>query len=332
MVYSMRSFVRFRRTFYVGIVSDYYRVLQQAQVLQNERVNRNNLQEALNRAQLLLEAGRMPRLEVDQTRQDVLRAENRLENAEQAYRAALDRFKVTLGLPTEVPLELDPAERDRIAENFGDVQGPEIEPERAAEVALRERLDLATTQDRIGDAERALHIARLNLRPGLSMTAGVGLETDTDQPLDFDPDNADFSVGAELDLPLDKLDERNAYRASQIALDRARRDYEDTRDGVVLEVRSALRQYYRSRRSYGILEESVRLARERVRSTSMLLEAGRASTRDMLEAREALLSAQNSLVQALVDYRLAGLELARDTGVLEVGPMGTLEENLNEYD
>jgi outer membrane protein TolC len=273
----------------------------------------------------------MPRLEVDQTRQDELRAENRLQNAEQAYSAALDRFKVTLGLPTGLPLELDPGERDRLAESFTALEGAEIAPKRAADVALHKRLDLAVTRDRIDDAVRRLYIARLNLRPGLVMSAGLSVDTEGNKPLGFDGDRVDFNVGAELDLPLDKLDERNAYRRRQIALDRSRREYEDARDGVVLQVRNSLRQYYRSRRSYEILEESVRLAQERVRSTSMLLEAGRASTRDMLEAREALLGAQNSLVQALVDYKLAGLQLARDTGVLEVGPMGTLEENLDEY-
>ena len=49
-------------------------------------------------------------------------------------------------------------------------------------------------------------------------------------------------------------------------------------------------------------------------------------TRDVLEAQESLLSAQNSLTAALVSYRIAELELQRDMGVLEVDWKGNWRE------
>jgi outer membrane protein TolC len=285
---------------------------------------------ARERAELLLEAGRMPRLEVDQTRQDELRAENRLENAEQSYRASLDQFKVTLGLTPTIDLELDPEERNRLLDIIEQI-AVEITPERASEIAVGHRLDLMNSLEAVEDAERNVKLARLNLRASADLVVGADMGTNGNSPTNFDEDGTDLNVGLDVDLPLDKLDERNAYRRALVRLDRTQRDYQESFDGVVLDVRDALRQYYRSRRSYDILRESLRLAQERVRSTSLLLEAGRASTRDMLEARESLLSAQNSLVAALVDYKLAGLTLARDMGILEVGPMGELEESFDDY-
>ncbi|MFW6337052.1 MAG: hypothetical protein ACOC3G_07975, partial [Phycisphaeraceae bacterium] len=53
---------------------------------------------------------------------------------------------------------------------------------------------------------------------------------------------------------------------------------------------------------------------------------GRAEIRDVLEARESLISARNALTSALVDYRVAELELQRDLGVLEVGADGLWRE------
>lgn len=331
MIYQMRSFVRYRRTFFVSIVSDYYRVLEQAQVLENERLNRDNLTTARKRAEMLLEAGRMPRFEVDQTRQDELNAENRLQNAEQNYRASLDSFKVTLGLTADTDLELDPTERDRLLAIMEQI-ATDLTPEAAAEIARANRLDLMTSWARVEDAERGVKLARLELRPSVDLVVGAAVATTDNQPADFDTDGTDFNAGLDVDLPLDKLDERNSYRRALIGLDQARRDYAEDRDRIVLDVRDALRQYRRSRRSYEILKESLRLAEERVESTSLLLETGRASTRDMLEARESLLSAQNSLVAALVDYKLAGLQLSRDMGILEVGQMGQLKENFDEYE
>jgi outer membrane protein TolC len=60
------------------------------------------------------------------------------------------------------------------------------------------------------------------------------------------------------------------------------------------------------------------------------MEAGRAETRDLLEAQDALLNAQNSLTAARVDYRIAELEIQRDMGVLTVTDAGVWEEYLSK--
>jgi outer membrane protein TolC len=96
-------------------------------------------------------------------------------------------------------------------------------------------------------------------------------------------------------------------------------------------VREAWRSYFRAWESYRIQQNSVELAQDRVDSTTMLLEAGRASTRDMLEARESLIQAQNSLYQALVEYKVARLELARDMGTLSLDEDHQLRERFESY-
>jgi outer membrane protein TolC len=58
----------------------------------------------------------------------------------------------------------------------------------------------------------------------------------------------------------------------------------------------------------------------------MSLEAGRAKIRDILEAQEALLSAQNALTAAVINYRLTELELQRDIGLLKVNEKGLWQE------
>jgi outer membrane protein TolC len=56
------------------------------------------------------------------------------------------------------------------------------------------------------------------------------------------------------------------------------------------------------------------------------LKAGLVQIRDLLEAQEALISAQNAFTSALVTYRLAELQLQRDMGVLEVNEKGMWRE------
>ena len=66
----------------------------------------------------------------------------------------------------------------------------------------------------------------------------------------------------------------------------------------------------------------MRLAERRVESTELKLEAGRAQTRDLLEARDSLVVAQNAQVSALVDYKLARLTLLLDMEELVIDKQG----------
>jgi outer membrane protein TolC len=331
MVYQMRDFVRYRRNFYIGIVEGYYDALRQEQVLENERKNYENLSTARVRAELRFETDRSPRFEVDETKQRELDAENRLQAAEQSYRSRLDSFKLTLGLPTEVTLTLDPGEQTRLVESFAAVEF-ELSADRAAEIALENRLDLITARQEAEDAERAVRIARLDLLPGLDVTASTDVDTEGDaKPLNFKAERTDYSIGLDLDLPLDTVDERNSYRSSLIELDRTRRDYEESRDRIGLDVRNSWRDYDFARKSYAIQEEGERLADKRVEGAKLKLEDGRGTTREMLDAQEDLVNAQNSKISALVNCKVAGLQLAHDMGILVVEQEGQLKENFDAY-
>ncbi|MDP6519433.1 MAG: TolC family protein, partial [Planctomycetota bacterium] len=137
-----------------------------------------------------------------------------------------------------------------------------------------------------------------------------------------------------LDGPLDRLAERNAYRAQLISLAAAERDLVASEDSIVAGVRDALRGVGNSRQSHAIQRGAVHLARRRVESAQLNLDAGRASTRDWLEAREALLEAENAASAALIDYTLARLDLYLQLEVLVVDSAGlhAADELLKELD
>jgi len=329
VVYQLRDFVRFRQTFFVNVLSSYYRVLQALQVVENQRLNYQDLKVSLDYMEWRSKAGLIPEYQVDQTRQAVLSAENSLVTARQSYRNALDQFKITLALPTETLIALDPKELDRLpTEKLPDISLP---PERIEQLAMDNRLDLRVQRDRLEDSERQVKVAENALLPGLGLTASVDSSTVDNKPLKFTSNTTNASVGLELDLPLDRLSERNNYRSSLISLAASKRSYTQARDQVVQDVRDDWRQYMSAMRSYQIQEESVRLANRRVESTKLLLEAGRAEVRDVLDALSSLVNARNSLARAVVDYRVARLQLSQDIGILRVDENGQLGESFDEY-
>ncbi len=329
LIYEMRRFVRFRRTFFTRVYSEYFDVLQQRQVVRNEKLNLENLRRARKRAEAMFNAGRLPGFQVDQTRQDELRAEDRLERAQQSYHRALDQFKSTLGITPDKNIVLEMAALEKMA----NPQRPQLPWQRnsAVNIALKNRLDLQTARDRIADAQRKVKVAINDLKPGFDLKLEAGSSTSDRQPLGFSGTNNTYSVGIDFDLPLERIEERNRYRREELALTSAGREAEDTRDQIVNAVREAWRNYFRAWESYRIQRNSVRLAQERVESTTMLLNAGRASTRDMLEARESLIQAQNGLSRALVEYRVSRLGLARDMGILTLTSKNDLVPNFESY-
>jgi len=362
VIYAIYEFERYKGVFAVQIASEYLGVLRQLNQFQNAEENYRGLIASARRARRLADSGRLPEIQFDQAVQDELRARDRWIQARQSYLQRQDALKLTLGLPPDARLELEPAEMEKLQTAVEEiltgsigmdqyqnvppadaaielrppgqgVPGPvEMEESKALPLALEHRLDLRVAEGQVYDAQRQVTVAADALRAELTLLgsaqAGGGRSiSSADQPdAELRPREGLYSALATLDLPLERSRERNAYRESLIALEKAVRDYQQQEDTVKIDVRNALRDLLEYRESLQIQAQAVELARKRVRSTNLFLQAGRAQIRDLLESQEALLSAQNSLNAAIVNYRIADLAFQRDLGLLEVNEKGLWTE------
>lgn len=320
VLYEARAYERFRRTFAVQIAQSFFRVIEQVDRLENEEANYKNLVTLRERNEAFADAGRLTDIQVDQARQDELRAQDRLIAARRDLDGALDDFKFQLGLPIETQLTLDEGEQRRL-ETWKGLRVDLVEQE-VVPLALTRRLDHLTVVDALVDAERRVVVAADALRLGLDFSAGARLNSELGKPLSLHGEDIAWDLGLSLDLPIDRIPERNAYRRALLARDAAVRSVEESTDRVRSELRDDLRFFQAARASYEIQKGAVELAERRTESAALNLEAGRASTRDVLEAQDDLLSAQNDLAGNLTDTILAGLALYRDMELFEVGAEG----------
>jgi outer membrane protein TolC len=193
----------------------------------------------------------------------------------------------------------------------------------AIKTSLLHRLDLANTADGVEDAARKVKLAGEGLGPQLNLTGSATVnsagKTDFDN-LQFH--RGTYAFGLSADLPFDRKNQRNSYREALITLERQQREYSNSIDSVMLDVRQAYRQLVSTREQYITQTKSLALAEERVKNMPLLLKSGRAVTRDMLEAQDALLQAQNDLTSALIGHTIAKLSFYRDVGILQVKPDG----------
>lgn len=324
-LYQIRAFNRYRQSFVVSVVSDYYHVLQQRDAVANAKNNYESKIELRQRLQMEASEGVTPRYQVDQAEQSELLAQDSYLRAQQRYEQLLDAFKITLSLPTDAKIELDQNELNVLADK-GIVE-TDYELDAAIETALAQRLDLANSADAVDDATRKVTVAADNLGAELNLVGSASVrstpETDVDR-LQFH--EGTYSLGLEADLPLDRKAERNAYREALITLEQRRRAYENDTDQVKLSVRDAYRKLREEAESYRTQQKALQLAKVRVGVSPILWEAGRMNARDYLESQDAYLSAQNDVTSALVSHAIAKLNFFRDVGVLQVRPDGMWEE------
>ncbi|MFO1052869.1 MAG: TolC family protein [Planctomycetota bacterium] len=320
VVYAVRSFERFRSTFAVDIVSTYLGLLAQVRNIESQERNLKSVQRARAQIQKLFDAGRRQIGDLDRAKQNELSAQNNLLNAQNRLETALDSFKVQLGLPMDLQLTLDPKELDRLAAI--EVVDVELEVGQAVALATERRYDLRTSRDRVEDAARQVVVAEDALNSTLDFSAAISVPTEPGKALVFDWSKVSWSAGFDLGLALDKLSERNSYRTSFITLDERMRARDELQDQIVQQVRASLRDIGTRVQNWNIQQESVKVAERRVDSNRKLYEAGRASALDLLDAEDALLSADLGLTSATVDYATSKLRLLRDLEGLAVEPKG----------
>ncbi|MBC8377713.1 MAG: TolC family protein [Planctomycetes bacterium] len=288
-LYQIRSFNRFRKEFVTTVMTDYYRLLQ----LNDRRINTRDyyfaLAEMVKRFEKRTVAGKLPRHELEQADQDRMEAMSNYVQAQKDYDNALDAFKLRLAIVPSTPIQLDMNELAALRESMGiDIA---LSAPQAVEIALNQRLDLANAADIVIDAERKVDVAADAIRAELNLLGYASPQSDGKtvfgaKPGELEQTRDRYELSLQLDLPIDRLTEKNAYRRALIALMQQQRAHQQATDTVVLEVQTSHRRMTEARQRYQIEQKSTELAEKRTANTLLLLQYGRASTRDTLDARE----------------------------------------------
>lgn len=316
VIYATRDFALFQQTFGVEIVTDYFRLLQRQDNVRNAYNNYAALDEAVTRLEELEDADRIPRFQVDQAKQSRLSGRSSYLRAVQQYQGQLDEFKKKLEIPQGVHVNLDASGLEQLKQTG--LQVVQISDREGYESSVTNKFDILNEIDRFEDSKRKIWVAADALRANLTFVTDASLANEATDYADFDPGNFTASAGLQLDLPFDRRSQRNTYRTRLIDFERQIRSLSLTLDNARDAVREDLRQLEQLRQNFEIQTQALKLANERVSITPELIAANRAQTRDELEARNALLAAQNAVTAVLVDYLSARLKFLVDIGVLNM--------------
>lgn len=323
---SVFDYERFTQTFGADIVTRYYAVLQQRDLLENEAASIERLKRTFALTSVLVKGGQASLIQQDQAEQNLLNAEIRFEQDLQSYRNALDNYKLTIGLPVAANVDLDFPNALTVLQEVGPkgIAFPESE---ALEIALAVRPDVLTQRAAVRDADRDVEIAADQFNPQLNLALGINAPSKPPQQFE----NIQFNkhvrtASATFDYQLDQTTNRDKYRDSLINYEQAKRNYTLFLDTVRVEVRQAYRQLVQSRNSYELQLRNVAIAKRRTKLAAIQQKEGQASARDVLEAEDALRAAQDGLTDSLVTYMNTRLQFLARLGMLWVDERGLLHE------
>ncbi len=318
VIYAVRSFSQFQKEFSVGIVSEFFALLQQRDIVRNRFADFQSRTNTTAWLQNRFDAGIETAIGVGQAQQAELAARNNYLNTIASYENRLDQFKIQLGIPLTHRLQLDDRELTDLTE--AGLMETGLDPALAFRITVTNHLELLNDIDRFEDSQRQVMVVANRLKPRLDLLADASLSSE--RPTDYA--NFDFSklrtgAGLEIDWPLHRLHERNQYRATLINFEAAIRTLSLNLDQKRNAIERGVRNLAQLRGNYRIQGLAVQLAEERVANADLNIQANRATVRDLVEAQDNLLAAKNSLSAALVDYLSARLFLLLDIGILNTG-------------
>jgi outer membrane protein TolC len=205
----------------------------------------------------------------------------------------------------------------------------------AVEYAKANRLDLMNAQAQVVDAWRGIAVAANQLKGVFNLLANANIATPgtNANPVDFRAAASTYTVGFHFEAPLNRLAQRNAYRASLIVYQQARRNFMAAEDGVEEQIRLDLR-------NLNLQQISFEIARQSLVSSALQLQSARqdllapgnidpTTTLNILNALTSLLNAKNQLIGAWVSYETARYQLLLDLEALQLNDRGWY---IDEYD
>jgi len=310
-LYSVREFDNSRQSFAIRMISTIYSILETKERLTIAASEVKRYSYLLERTDALFSTNRAPAIDLQRAEQELFSSKNRYYNAIKQYDEQLDDFKFQLNISIEGDIVLE--------DNLFIDTGAELNYSELFETALSNRLDLQNDMDRLDDVKRQLDFKKNKLRPSLNMNInGSAYNDDPKKMSAIKPEKGSYSLKFDFNLPINQLNENADILQSEYSLLRAERNIIQKKELIKKEIRLQLNKIRNTKESIAIQKSNIELANKRVENAYFLLQEGKNSNRDVIEAEEALAAAMISLNNADYDLKRAILELRQDIGRLDV--------------
>lgn len=314
-----------RQDLMLQVTRGFYEVVRAEQLVDVAKSSLDRVSQLGQIAGAKLAIGAVSKMDVFRTDLHAARLKNALVEQQARREAALDQLRGLLGLPVDVPLEVDvpgvglpglpssPASGSRV-----DFSLPPGARTSMIENALERRVEIAEAREQVADAERKALLAHYKIWPAIDLVGsyaklGTGDNFEESSRLG----RTEWLLGVSSSTPLDRTEERVAASQAEIALRGRERQYRVLRERVIREVRDAWRSLDRARAQRTLASEIVEQSEKQAELARFRYEKGVTDNFDLVQAETDLAEARSGQVLAAIEEELASAQLRRSAGTLD---------------
>jgi outer membrane protein TolC len=268
---------------------------QEAQVL--------NAQALYNQALDELQAGTAPRIEATRTAVQLHTEEYNLSVARNNFEIAKLALGRVIGLPLGQQFELS----DQLP--YSEINPPTVDD--ALNIAYKSRSDFRAALDTEKSAAQSLSAARGERYPTVAMNGGYG---------DIGPtlgrSHGDFTFQAGINVPIFTGGRiKGDITEAEAQLRQRKSEAENARGQIDYDVRTAFLNLNAAREQVQVAKQNVELANESLARSKDRFTSGVTDSVEVVQAEQALASANDQYITSLYNHNFAKLSLARALGV-----------------
>jgi len=281
----------------------YYTVLLNKKILESSQNSLKIAELHLQQAEELLKVGKTTRFEVLRSQVAVANGTTSKINKEQEFNTSIQALRTILNIPREVRLEL-----------LGDLtyQAKDYVYEELVSTALQDHPNLQKMRISQKINHGMIEVEKYGQMPELSLFTYYSYK-DVVGTLEDNYDS--YTVGLALDFPLFKSGiTRNRTIQAQHELLKGALAMADFKEDLKLSINRLLESLSYGKQVIETQGPNIHLARENVQVAEFSYESGRGTGLDLADAKAALITAETEYYQALFNYTITLVELARLIG------------------
>ncbi|MEJ2884681.1 TolC family protein [Pedobacter sp. GR22-6] len=292
------------------VANNYYQVLVNRQQLNVVDTNIKNVRVIEKIISNQYQNGLAKKIDVDRIKVNLTNLETQREQTINAITQLENQLKFSMGMPVKTDIVLPKTELTEVTRL----------PELADSVTLSNRTEfkILDIQDKLLSLQRKAYVAEYY--PNLSLTGNYTYSSQSNS-FDFLTSNRNAigfdasAIGVTLRVPIfNGFLTRSKVRQADVEIKKAQEDRRQSTNSLNLAYENAKIQLKNSINTINAQKKNVELANEIYRSTQNNYNNGLASLTDLLDTENALTSAQNSYNQALLNYKIAEIQLIKSNG------------------
>ncbi len=302
-------------------ITDYFSLVEDYQTLAVSKATLENYQRTVENDNAMIAAGRMAKSDIVQAKAQVASQRSVIEGNLNSINTATNTLLNDLGLPPNTPISL-PKKFD-FSKIKTQILGSTKLPSLASSnnTALTNNISYQTAIITIRTLERSLLQTKDDNRWKLNLTAsetlgnGTGASPNSGLASLSNGANHAESVGLNLEIPIDNVNNQQAIIDQKVSLEKARLALKESKRSLLDSVQSDYNTVVSSYKSLMLSLNALQLQKETVYIAEQKQLAGRVSTFEVLSNQKDLETAQQTVVTNEIAYLNSIIALEQALGI-----------------